>query len=41
LPYRLGENIEYEEVVVQALREETLPAGIVAIKNVEPSKHPD
>jgi hypothetical protein len=36
-----GPSLEHQEVVVQALREEAIPARIVAIKDVEPSKRPD
>jgi hypothetical protein len=31
----------HQEVAVQALREEAIPARIVAIQDVEPSKRPD
>src|ERR1700745_1935931 len=36
-----GPSLQHQEVVVQALREEGIPASIVAIKDVEPSKRPD
>jgi hypothetical protein len=36
-----GPSIEHQEVVVQALREEAIPARIVAIKDVDPCKRPD
>jgi hypothetical protein len=36
-----GPSVGYQEVVIQALREEAIPARIVAIKDVEPSKRPD
>ena len=36
-----GPSLEHQEVVVQALREKAIPARIVAIKDVEPSKRPD
>lgn len=32
---------EYQEVVVQALADEAIPARIVTIESVEPSKRPD
>jgi hypothetical protein len=36
-----GPSKEHQEVVVQALREESIPARIVAIRDVEPRKRPD
>src|SRR5437899_9963333 len=36
-----GPSIEHQEVVVQALLEEAIPARIVVIKYVEPSKRPE
>lgn len=36
-----GPSLEYQEVVVQGLHEEAIPARIVAIKDVEPTKRPD
>jgi hypothetical protein len=36
-----GPAIQHQEVVVQALGEEGIPARIVAIQDVEPSKRPD
>jgi ribosomal protein L40E len=36
-----GPSMEFQEVAVQALRDEAIPARIVAIKDVGPSERPD